>query len=186
MCAAIKDGEIWGLKDGTWRVKGSESWMLVAGDLSCIIHFPAIIQSIISPEQTVGSSKLKVTLWWAPPSRVWCMCVCVCVSQTEGHLGGLFSRCIIHTHARVYLVLGRTKVCSWACENSNKSTGERKEVYSFFSRSHLAEEQTARCQSIQTEQQSHQVLCVCVSLCVLLLWPLSWVLVPGNLGYLGV
>lgn len=99
MRAIVKDSEVRGLKDGTWRVRGSEMWMLVAGDLSRIIHFPAIIQSIISPEQTVGSSKLKVTLWWAPPSRVWCMCACVC----EMDWRALTS----HTHRH-------TVTCCWA------------------------------------------------------------------------
>lgn len=185
MHAIVKDSEVWGLKDGTWRVRGSEMWMLVAGDLSRIIHFPAIIQSIISPEQTVGSSKLKVTLWWAPPSRVWCMCACVCEMDWRAlrmaRCSALVAASLTRTH---------TLTCCWAELKSAhrhiktvigaQESWKRIRWVFFFPRSHLPEQETASRQSEQTGQQSHQVLCVCM------LVPLSLVLVTCNFGYLGI
>ena len=77
-------------------------------DLSRVTCFPAIIQSIISPEQTGGSSKLKVTLWWARPSRVWCMCARARERWIEGLLGGAATPLLLlhhrhtHTHTRAH------------------------------------------------------------------------------------
>lgn len=80
--------------------------MLVAVDLSRIIHFPAITQSIISPEQTVGSSKLKVTLWWAPPSRIWCMRASVCEMDWRALSRAHCTAPVTHTHTQLS--------CCWA------------------------------------------------------------------------
>lgn len=192
MRAIVKDGEVRGLKDGTWRVRGSEMWMLVAGDLSRIIHFPAIIQSIISPEQTMGSSKLKVTLWWAPPSRVWCMCACVCEMDWRALRRTCCSALVAASHTRSH-----TLTCCWAELKSAhghiktviRAQGRGKRIrWGFFStRSHLPEQGTASRQSEQTGQQSHQVLCVHVCMCVNDPHD-SWVylLVTCNFGYLGI
>lgn len=63
-----------------WNPKSEKARILKACcfHLSHIIHLPSINKSITSPERTVFPSKLKVTLWWAPPSRPWCVCVRVC------------------------------------------------------------------------------------------------------------
>lgn len=46
-----KVSKVWGVKDATWTSRGSGIWLLVKEHLSCVIHFPAIIQSITSPNR---------------------------------------------------------------------------------------------------------------------------------------
>lgn len=162
MHIVVKDSTIWGLKDGTRRAKDLNACCRRPESQH---HFPAINQSIISPEQTVGSSKLKVTLWWAPPSRGM-MYVCVCETDWRALRRAHCTALVAASHTHTHFLLGRIKVCSCTYKNSNTSTGEREEFFFlFFPRSHLPEQQTP---SVWPDRAAES-LDACVWVCVIIL-----------------
>lgn len=95
----------WGVRSERCHLKSERIRNVNACCRTAELHHPFPSHHPIHYASWTVSSKLKVTLWWAPPSRVWCMCACVCEMDwralKEGRL--LCSCCRIrhtHTHCR--------------------------------------------------------------------------------------
>lgn len=95
----------WGVRSERCHLKSERIRNVNACCRTAELHHPFPSHHPIHYASWTVSSKLKVTLWWAPPSRVWCMCACVCEMDwralKEGRL--LCSCCRIrHTHTHCW------------------------------------------------------------------------------------